>query len=217
MGISKSRLSSIEDIFIDYPFEDVMYRWDSKNKKVHVKFYGKEESKNEVSHDNRLFNDALLFGNEITKDEYAAGKKNRLDMAIQIATQAHSGQFDKGGQPYILHPLRVMFQFDSEKERIVAVLHDVIEDSNITLNEIKGNGFSDEIIEALDCLSRRQDENYDEFIDRVLTNQLACMIKIEDIKDNLNVTRLNNIKEKDLKRLYKYHQALSRLIKHARK
>ncbi|SHO59172.1 GTP pyrophosphokinase [Vibrio quintilis] len=139
------------------------------------------------------------------------GKKNSLDLAIQIATQAHSGQIDKAGQPYVLHPLRVMFQFDSEKERIVAVLHDVIEDSDMSLSEIKCCGFSDEITEALDCLSRKQAESYDDFIDRILTNKLACIIKIEDIKDNLNVTRLNKLQEKDLKRIYKYHQALGRL------
>ena len=136
---------------------------------------------------------------------------SNLDQAICIATKAHSGQTDKAGKPYILHPLRLMFQFDTETEMIAAVLHDVIEDSDITCDDLMSAGFSDEVISAIDCLSKRKNENYDRFILRVSENDLARKVKIEDIKDNLDLTRLSQITEKDLRRIEKYHRALQTL------
>lgn len=131
-----------------------------------------------------------------------------IDKAIAIASQAHMGQKDKAGKPYILHPLRLMNQFDQEVEMIVAVLHDVIEDSEVTSDDLKNYGFSDAIVNAVECLSRKVNENYEDFINRVSLNELAKKIKIADIKDNLDVTRLSELSEKDLKRLKKYHGAL---------
>lgn len=136
---------------------------------------------------------------------------NSLEQAIIIATNAHAGQVDKAGQPYILHPLRLMLKFQTDSEMIVAVMHDVIEDSEITQNDLKKSGFSDEIIEAIVCLSKKQSENYESFIRRVSKNELARKIKIEDIKDNLNLSRLNEITDKDLQRAQKYHRALKML------
>ena len=115
---------------------------------------------------------------------------NNLEQAISIALKAHLGQFDKGGKVYILHPIRLMMKFSDITEQIVAVLHDVIEDGNISFMYLKNKGFSDDIIQALDCLTKREDETYEDFILRVSTNKLATKIKIEDIKDNMDLTRL---------------------------
>jgi (p)ppGpp synthase/HD superfamily hydrolase len=131
-----------------------------------------------------------------------------IDQAISIATETHSGQVDKAGQPYILHPLRLMLQFNAEPEMIVAVMHDVVEDSDLEQSDLKKLGFSREVIEAIDCLTKRNDEDYESFILRVLENDLARKIKIADIKDNLNLTRLNEITDIDLQRIAKYHRAL---------
>lgn len=136
---------------------------------------------------------------------------SNLDQAICIATKAHSGQTDKAGKPYILHPLRLMARFSTETEMIVAVLHDVIEDSDTTCDDLKSAGFSDEVINAIGCLTKRKNENYDSFISRISGNDLARGIKIEDIKDNLDLTRLSQITEKDLRRIEKYHRALKTL------
>lgn len=136
-----------------------------------------------------------------------------LDKAIAISSRAHTGQIDKAGQPYILHPLRVMFKFQNEHERIVAVLHDVIEDSEISLDDLKKLDFSTTIIEAIDCLTKRAGETYEEFISRVSLNDLARKIKIEDIKDNMDLTRIGSINDIDLARIKKYHRALKFLDK----
>ncbi len=133
---------------------------------------------------------------------------SNLERAISIAIKAHSGQVDKAGQPYILHPLRLMFRFKTEVEMIVAVMHDVIEDSNFTSNELAKMGYSDAVLNALDCLTKRSNEDYDSFILRVSQNSLAKKVKTEDIKDNLDITRLDNDTEKDLQRLKRYHRAL---------
>jgi len=135
-----------------------------------------------------------------------------LDQAITIATKAHAGQVDKAGQPYILHPLRLMFRFHTEDEMIVAVMHDVIEDSDFTLYELKDFGFSDDIVAAIECLTKRSNESYEDFVSRVIQNDLARKIKIEDIKDNLDLTRLDKLTDKDLVRVEKYHQALKVLV-----
>lgn len=130
-----------------------------------------------------------------------------LNKAIEIATKAHAGQVDKGGNPYIFHPLRVMLSRGSELEQICAVLHDVVEDTPITLEEVAKQGFSDEIIEALDCLTKRAGENYDAYIDRVLTNQTACSVKLADLCDNIDLTRIKNPMDKDKERIKKYNEA----------
>ncbi len=134
-----------------------------------------------------------------------------LDQAILIATKAHAGQTDKAGQPYILHPLRLMFKFFSEDERIVSVMHDIVEDSAITLEDLKNLGFSEPIIEAIECLTKLNNESYESFIMRVSKNDLARKVKIEDIKDNLDLTRLNRVTSKDFTRVEKYHRALKNL------
>jgi (p)ppGpp synthase/HD superfamily hydrolase len=135
-----------------------------------------------------------------------------LDHAIAIAIKAHAGQVDKAGQPYVLHPLRVMLKFQSEDERIVAVMHDVVEDGEVTFYNLNKEGFSDKVVEAIECLTKRKNEDYESFIMRVSKNSIAKKIKIEDIRDNLDLTRLHKITEKDLQRIEKYHRALQLLI-----
>lgn len=130
-----------------------------------------------------------------------------LEHAIQLATQAHQGQVDKAGQAYILHPLRVMFAVQDEKMRIVAVLHDVVEDSDYTLDDLREMGYSDEIITALDCLTKRDDEDYMAFVHRAKANPIAKQVKLADIEDNMDIRRLLQLTQKDQQRLQRYRQA----------
>ncbi len=139
-----------------------------------------------------------------------------LETAIRLATEAHAGQIDKAGQPYILHPLKLMLKFQSEEEMIAAVLHDVVEDSSLTLEYLIDTGFSTTIVEAVACLTKKKGESYEDFIMRLSSNELARKIKIEDIKDDLDLTRLTKITDKDLARVEKYHRALQ-LLKAASK
>ena len=132
-----------------------------------------------------------------------------LERAIGIAVEAHKGQLDKGGNPYILHPLRVMMSVDLELEKIVAVLHDVVEDSNWTFEALLAEGFSIEVIEALKSVTKKSDnEDYDSFIQRAIRNPIGRKVKIADLRDNLDVTRIPDIGENDLQRISKYKKAL---------
>lgn len=139
---------------------------------------------------------------------------NALEKALALALKAHAGQKDKAGQPYILHPLRVMLQMENTQTKIVALLHDVLEDSNITLQELKQAGFDPQILEAVDCLTRREQEDYFTYLERVAQNKLALSVKIADLKDNLDVTRLKEITPADQQRLNKYLKALTFLQDH---
>lgn len=134
-----------------------------------------------------------------------------LNKAVELATRVHTGQLDKGGTPYILHPLRVMLNTDNELERICAVLHDVVEDSDISFEDLRREGFSEEVITVLDCLTKRDGESYDDFISRVLTNETACRVKLADLCDNMNLTRIANPTEEDEVRLKKYNEAAERI------
>lgn len=128
-----------------------------------------------------------------------------LNKAIEIALQAHKGQVQKNGQAYILHPLRLMLQMQTEQEMITAVLHDVVEDSDFTFNDLKEKGCPQDILQALDCLTHRKDEPYSDYIMRIKKNDLACRVKLLDLQDNMNVLRLSELTEKDLRRLQMYH------------
>ena len=131
-----------------------------------------------------------------------------LTNALLIATQAHQAQTDKAGQPYILHPLRLMMQFQQEDLQIVALLHDVVEDSDTTLDDLRTAGFAELIVQAVDALTRRKSEDYQMFIARAAKNPLAARVKIADLTDNLDVKRLPLLTEKDFQRLTKYRAAL---------
>ena len=136
-----------------------------------------------------------------------------LNRAIEIATEAHKGQFDKSGKDYIGHPLRVMEMGKNEEERIVGVLHDVIEDTPWSFEMLEAEGFSSEIIAALKCVTKiSENENYDDFIERVKKNPLAVAVKINDLTDNMDIRRLPYLSDKDVKRLKKYLKAYKKLI-----
>ena len=136
-----------------------------------------------------------------------------LQRAIEIATQAHQGQFDKSGKEYIGHPLRVMEMGRTEEEKIAGVLHDVVEDSDWTFEALEAEGFSQDIIAALKCVTKlSENENYDDFIERVKKNPLAVAVKINDLTDNMDIRRLPYLSDKDIKRLKKYLKAYKKLI-----
>ena len=135
-----------------------------------------------------------------------------LERAIEIATEAHKGQYDKAGNDYIGHPFRVMEMGKTEDEKIVGVLHDVVEDAGWTFEQLAAEGFSKEVIAALKCVTKTsENENYDDFIDRVKKNPLAVAVKINDLTDNMDIRRLPYLSDKDVKRLKKYLKAYKRL------
>ena len=131
---------------------------------------------------------------------------NDLEKAIDLAVDAYADQTDKGNATYIRHPLRVMEAVDTEPERIVAVLHDVVEDADYSLENIEKE-FGEEISDAVDALTRRDDESYMDFIDRSAANQIAKKVKIADIEDNMNLTRLDSVSESILQKQATYHDA----------
>ena len=130
-----------------------------------------------------------------------------LGKAIAIAAQAHQDQDDKAGAPYILHPLRMMLRMSSETEMMAAILHDVVEDTDWTLDKLRQAGFSEEVVQAVECLTQRDHETYDEFITRVRTNAIASKVKLADLEDNMDMRRLRTLTAKDAERLHKYHRA----------
>ena len=136
-----------------------------------------------------------------------------LQRAIEIARQAHSGQLDKAGKDYIDHPLRVMEKGTTEDEKIVGVLHDVVEDSDWTFEMLRAAGFSPNVMFALRHLTKKsENEDYDEFISRVLKNELAARVKLNDLEDNLDLSRLEIVTPADIERCEKYKRARARII-----
>lgn len=130
-----------------------------------------------------------------------------LEKAIMLATEAHKGQKDKGGKCYILHALRVMLCFEKEEQQIVAVLHDVLEDTEINEEYLRNAGFSKNVVETVVCLTKKQHENYFDYIERVKQNDIARMVKLADLQDNMNLKRIKNITQKDIERIEKYKKA----------
>jgi len=141
----------------------------------------------------------------------SSANHSTLEDAIALAVEAHKGQRDQNGQPYVLHPLRGMFSCDTEIERIVAVLHDVIEDTPHTFDDLRKRGYSEEVIAALDCVTKREGENYEQFVERAAANPIARQVKLADLKDNMDVRRLSAIQDRDAERLRKYLKAWKRL------
>lgn len=134
-----------------------------------------------------------------------------IDTALQIAASAHAGQTDKAGRPYILHPLRVMAAMDTDEERAVALLHDVIEDGEYDVPALVAAGIPEPVAESVACLSKREGEDYPAFIARVRENPVAARVKRSDVADNIDVLRLEALSEKDLARVAKYHRAWHQL------
>ncbi|MEM6474282.1 MAG: GTP pyrophosphokinase, partial [Planctomycetota bacterium] len=130
-----------------------------------------------------------------------------LQRAIEIAVSAHRGQTRKDGSPYVLHPLRLMMSVNASDERIVALLHDVVEDTSITSDDLEREGFSEHVLAALRLLTHDPEVSYEDYIQRLATNQLARTVKLADLRDNSNVFELPSIGERDLRRVEKYHRA----------
>jgi len=136
-----------------------------------------------------------------------------LEHALLVAVQVHSGQVDKYNQPYILHPLRVMLRLNTEIERIVGVLHDVVEDSDLSLDDIRDMGYAEDIVVALDGVTRRENETYDEFVTRSAAHPVSRRVKLADLEDNMDLRRLSvDITDKDVERLKRYRRAWEELI-----
>ena len=134
-----------------------------------------------------------------------------LEQAIALATAAHSGEVDKAGAPYILHPLRVMLAMQSDKQRIVAVLHDVVEDCGVSLKWLRQMGFSKKVVRAVDALTRREDEkdDYEAFVRRAARNRTARAVKLADLRDNLDISRIPHPTAADRMRCLKYERAVA--------
>lgn len=130
-----------------------------------------------------------------------------LERAITIAVEGHHGQRDKAGQPYVLHPLRMMLRQRGEAEMMAAVLHDVVEDAGWTLERLTQEGMPREVVAAVDCLTRRAGETYEAFVDRVKPNPIARAVKLADLEDNMNLVRIGTLAGKDWERMQRYHRA----------
>ena len=132
-----------------------------------------------------------------------------IERAIQIAVEAHAGAKDKGGSPYILHPINVMMRMKTDDEKIVAILHDVVEDTDWTFQALREEGFSETVLDALASLTKvSEDEDYELFIKRCARNAIGSRVKVADLMENLDVTRIGELREKDMKRINKYKRAL---------
>ena len=132
--------------------------------------------------------------------------------AISIALEAHKGQKDKGGSPYILHPLAVASKQETEIGIVVALLHDVVEDSAYTIEDLRAAGFPSEACDAINLLTHKQGEDYFSYIHKIKTNEIAKSVKIQDLRHNSDTTRLSTVTVKDAKRVEKYQKALDILM-----
>ncbi|HUP49155.1 MAG TPA: HD domain-containing protein, partial [Thermoanaerobaculia bacterium] len=125
---------------------------------------------------------------------------------------AHAGQVDKAGEPYILHPLRVMLKLTSDEERIVGVLHDVVEDTDWTIERLRAESFSEQVLRAIQSVTHRDGEPYDEFVRRAAMDPIGRRVKIADLDDNLDLSRITNVTDRDRARAEKYRTALQILL-----
>ena len=130
---------------------------------------------------------------------------------MEIAVSAHKGQVDKAGAPYIMNPLRVMMSLSTEAERIVGILHDVVEDSDWTFELLEEEGFEDQILVALASETAISGESYDDFILRASSNPIGRQVKIADLKDNMDMKRISDPTDRDFERLKKYSRSLAYL------
>lgn len=140
--------------------------------------------------------------------------RGTLERAIEIAAATHAGQKDKGGAPYILHPLRVMLRVAPGAQQIVAVLHDVVEDSDgkVTFDDLASEGFSQEVIDGVRAVSKIEGESYEAFIARAALNPVGKAVKLADLAENSDLSRIEMPTEKDLERVGKYGRAMGYLV-----
>lgn len=134
---------------------------------------------------------------------------NVLATAIWFAALQHKHQLDKGGNAYILHPLRMMMRLRTSDEQLmaIAVLHDVVEDCDVSFDDLRDIGMPERVVEGVRALTKQQGETYEQFIDRLSSNRDALLVKREDLRDNSDLTRLKGITEKDVARMQRYMRA----------
>jgi GTP diphosphokinase / guanosine-3',5'-bis(diphosphate) 3'-diphosphatase len=132
-----------------------------------------------------------------------------FDKAMYIAAKEHLGVRDKGGKAYILHPMRIAMRLRTNDEELmsIAILHDVVEDSKVTFDDLKQIGFSDRVIDALKLLTHQKGVSYDDYIAGMRGNRDALLVKREDLKDNSDITRLRGLSDKDFERMKKYQHS----------
>ncbi|HEY3368304.1 MAG TPA: HD domain-containing protein [Symbiobacteriaceae bacterium] len=133
--------------------------------------------------------------------------------AIELAARHHAGAVDKGGAPYILHPMRVMMRVATSEERMAAAMHDLIEDCGVTPADLLGEGFPREVVDAVVALTRGPGETYLDFVRRAKGNAIARAVKIADIQDNLDLSRIPDPAANDHARVDRYRQALELLLR----
>ena len=131
-----------------------------------------------------------------------------IDIALAISKKAHAGQVDKAGVDYIQHPLYVASQVKTEQEKAVALLHDVIEDSDITVEDLLVSGLSNEVVTAVQILTKKKGQSYQEYLEKVKTNDLARVVKLADLKHNSDLSRLKSVSDTDRDRVKKYKNAI---------
>ncbi len=131
-----------------------------------------------------------------------------LERAIVIAAEGHAGQLDKAGNPYVLHPLRVMLRLDTNEERIAGVLHDVVEDCGWTIDDLREEGFSAAVLRAVEAVTKREGERYDHFVARAAADPIGRRVKLADLEDNSDLGRISNPTAKDHARIEKYQRAI---------
>lgn len=134
-----------------------------------------------------------------------------IDKAFEVAQKAHKNQVDISGEPYIFHPMTICNNCDTFETKVVALLHDVIEDSDVTENDLLQLGFDKEIVDAVVDITKTKDIEYFYYIAKVKSNKIARKVKIEDLKHNCDLSRLKKVKKGDLRRLDKYKEALEYL------
>ena len=139
-------------------------------------------------------------------------KQGTLERAIEIAARTHAGQLDKGGAPYILHPLRVMLRVAPGVQQIVAVLHDVVEDSEVTFEDLEREGFSAEVISGLRAVTKVEGESYEDFVARAALDPVGKAVKLADLMENSDLSRIAEPSQKDLERVAKYGRAIQYLM-----
>ena len=135
-------------------------------------------------------------------------KQSQSEKAYEIAKRAHLGQIDKAGEDYIKHPEKVASFVNSDEEKAVAYLHDVIEDTELTLEDLREYGFSEEVLKAVDVITKKKGQDYQTYLNSVKENKLARVVKLADLRHNSDLMRLINITEKDIERKEKYQKAI---------
>jgi (p)ppGpp synthase/HD superfamily hydrolase len=142
------------------------------------------------------------------KERYEPRDMSTLERAIVIAAEGHAGQLDKAGNPYVLHPLRVMLRLDTNEEHIAGVLHDVVEDCGWSIEDLRAEGFSEAVLSAVEAVTKREGESYDDFVARAAADSIGRRVKLADLEDNCDLRRISNPTPKDYERIEKYKRAI---------